>query len=235
MDQTRVRLILDYPFFGSQALMLRHAISGQIKSCRTDGRTLQWNPAFVDRLSPNEKLFLYLHEICHIILGHSVRRNNRRPKVWNFACDYAVNELLRNSVDLAMPQGVLLDDKYAGMGAEEIYRILDAELPEDLQQVVKAACEGMYNPVWTEYTTKHALSLKALVEEHGVAVKKFPDEVVDAMGVAAKEVIDDLLADEDELVVRIAESFVAYRDLVGGYKPYSDNGQMNARAKALGY
>ena len=110
-----------------------------------------------------------------------------------------------------------------------------AELPEDLQQVVKAACEGMYDPVWTEYTTKHALSLKALVEEHGVTVKKFPDEVVDAMGVAAKEVIDDLLADEDELVVRIAESFVAYRDLVGGYKPYSDNGQMNARAKALGY
>lgn len=110
-----------------------------------------------------------------------------------------------------------------------------AELPEDLQQVVKAACEGLYNPVWTEYLTKHAQSLKVLVEEHGVNVRKFPDEVVDAMGRAAKEVIDDLLADEDELVVRITESFVAYRDLVGGYKTYSDNGQMNARGKTLGY
>ena len=71
-------------------------------------------------------------------------------------------------------------------------------------------------------------------------IEKFVDgaavqQVGDKTFKIAKEVIDDLLADEDELVVRIAESFVAYRDLVGGYKPYSDNGQMNARAKALGY
>ncbi|MCF6233263.1 MAG: TRAP transporter substrate-binding protein [Rhodobacteraceae bacterium] len=110
-----------------------------------------------------------------------------------------------------------------------------ADLPDDLQQVVSLAAESLYIPVWTEYTTKHALSLKALVAEKGVQVKMFPEEVISAMGKAAGEVIDDLRQDDDELVRRITESFVAYRDSVGGYMTYADNGQMNARARIMGY
>jgi len=107
------------------------------------------------------------------------------------------------------------------------------DLPDDLKDAVARACESLYNPVWTEYTTKHAQSLKTLVDEHGVQVKEFPSEVIEAMGVAAAEVIDELRQDDDELVKRITESFVAYRDLVGGYMTYADNGQMNARARVL--
>ncbi|MFX0546585.1 TRAP transporter substrate-binding protein [Roseovarius sp. S1116L3] len=109
------------------------------------------------------------------------------------------------------------------------------ELPDDLKQAVGFACESLYNPVWTEYTTKHALSLKSLVDEQGVMVKMFPEDVLTAMGNAAKEVIDDLRQNDDELVKRITESFVSYRDSVGGYMTYADNGQMNARAGLFGY
>jgi|GEM_PF-1750176 len=55
------------------------------------------------------------------------------------------------------------------------------------------------------------------------------------MGDAAKEVMQEYLDDDDELVRRITESVIAYRDLVGGYKTYADNGQMNARAGVFGY
>ena len=108
-------------------------------------------------------------------------------------------------------------------------------LPDDLKETVRVACESLYNPVWTEYTTKHAASLKRLVEDEGVQVRRFPDSVIEAMGAAAKEVIAGLREDEDELVRRIAESFVAYRDSVGSYMRYADNGQMNARAMVMGY
>ncbi|MEQ8659014.1 MAG: TRAP transporter substrate-binding protein [Hyphomicrobiales bacterium] len=108
-------------------------------------------------------------------------------------------------------------------------------LPDDLKQAVSFACESLYNPVWTEYTTKHALSLKSLVEEHDVIVRMFPEDVIAAMGVAAGEVIDELRQDDDALVKEITESFVAYRDSVGGYMTYADNGQMNARAGIMGY
>jgi TRAP-type mannitol/chloroaromatic compound transport system substrate-binding protein len=110
-----------------------------------------------------------------------------------------------------------------------------AELPDDLKQVVSLACESLYNPVWTEYTTKHSLALKKLVADEGVQVKMFPEDVITAMGKAAAEVIDELRQDDDELVKRIAESFVAYRDSVGSYMVYADNGQMNARAAVMGY
>ena len=62
-----------------------------------------------------------------------------------------------------------------------------------------------------------------------------PESVVTAMGEAAAEVIDEFRQDDDELVRRITESFIAYRDLVGGYMSYADNGQMNARAAVMGY
>ncbi|MEM9430408.1 MAG: TRAP transporter substrate-binding protein [Pseudomonadota bacterium] len=108
-------------------------------------------------------------------------------------------------------------------------------LPDDLKSAVAIACESLYNPVWTEYTTKHAASLEKLVAEDGVQVRMFPEDVITAMGVAAGEVIDELRQDEDALVKTITESFLAYRDSVGGYMSYADNGQMNARAAVLGY
>ena len=110
-----------------------------------------------------------------------------------------------------------------------------ADLPDDLKQAVSVACESLYNPVWTEYTTKHAKALTQLVEKEGVQVRMLPDDVVAAMGAAAAEVMDELAQDEDELVRRITESFNTYRASVGSYMSYADNGQMNARAKILGY
>ncbi|MCB1832438.1 MAG: ABC transporter substrate-binding protein, partial [Geminicoccaceae bacterium] len=109
------------------------------------------------------------------------------------------------------------------------------DLPDDLRQAVAFACESLYNPVLTEYETRHAQALQQLVAEQGVQVRKLPDDVVKAMAVAADEVIGELREDSDPLVKKITESFIAYRDLVGGYMVYADNGQMNARAMVRGY
>lgn len=108
-------------------------------------------------------------------------------------------------------------------------------LPEDLQQVVEYACDSLYSTVWAEYATKHAKALKQMTEEHGVKVHKFSDDIIAAMGTAAQEVIDGLRTDGDALTQKITESFIAHRDLVGGYMTYADNGQMNARAAVMDY
>jgi len=108
-------------------------------------------------------------------------------------------------------------------------------LPDDLKLVVKTACSSLYNDVWTEYETKHARALEKLVADEGVMVRELPESIVSEMGKAADTVIGKLREDDDELVARIAESFVAYRDSIGRYMTYADNGQMNARAKVLGY
>ena len=110
-----------------------------------------------------------------------------------------------------------------------------ADLPDDLKAVVKFACDSLYNEVWTEYETKHAMALKQLVAEQEVQVRMLPDDVIEAMGKAAAEVIGELRESDDALTRKTAEGFVAYRDLIGGYMTYADNGQMNARAKVLGF
>ena len=116
--------------------------------------------------------------------------------------------------------------------AEECAVNLEAydALPDDLKQAVAFACESLYNPVWTEYSTKHAQALEQLVANEGVMVRKLPDDVLVAMGDAAGEVVAELREDGDELVRRIVESFLAYRASIARYMVYADNGQMNARA-----
>ncbi len=108
-------------------------------------------------------------------------------------------------------------------------------LPDDLKLAVETACKSLYNDVLTEYMTKHAQSLEQLVAEHGVTVRQLPEEVMIAMGNAAGEVMAELAEDEDELVRRIVESFLAYRASIAAYMVYADNGQMNARALPYTY
>jgi TRAP-type mannitol/chloroaromatic compound transport system substrate-binding protein len=103
-------------------------------------------------------------------------------------------------------------------------------LDDELKLAVELACESLYNPVWTEYTTKHAEALRQLVANEGVQVRKLPDEVVLAMGEAAGEVMAELREDSDELVRRIVESFLAYRNSMNDYMVYADGGHLNARA-----
>lgn len=108
-------------------------------------------------------------------------------------------------------------------------------LPDDLKQAVRFACDSLYNEVWTDYATNHAKALTQLVSEHGVQVKKLPDEVVIAMGNAAGEVMAELRASDDALTKKTVESFLAYRESIAAYMVYADNGQMNARAMDYKY
>lgn len=109
------------------------------------------------------------------------------------------------------------------------------DLPDDLKAVVQVAASSLYNDVWTEYSTKHALALERLVAEEGVQVRRLPEDIVTAMGAAADAVMAELREDGDELVRRIVESFLAYRDSVGRYMVYADSGHMNARTLVRGY
>lgn len=108
-------------------------------------------------------------------------------------------------------------------------------LPKDLQEIVKVACESLYNETWTEYTTNNAKALEALVSKHGVTLRKLPDSVIDAMGKATKEVIGEMRDGDDALTKKVVESYSAYHNLVGKYRTYTNAEVLDARAKVYGY
>ena len=130
IQKARTALVLDHPFFGSLLFRLKGRESRSIRTMATDGVSLYWNPEFVETLNAATLAGTLAHEVMHPALHHHLRRSGRNPKRWNIACDYAINPLLVDA-GLSLPEGILLDNRYRGMSAEQIYNLLETESKSD--------------------------------------------------------------------------------------------------------
>jgi predicted metal-dependent peptidase len=126
IQKARTSLILDHPFFGSLLSRLKGRECRSIQTMATDGVSLFYNPDFVETLNAATLAGTLAHEVMHPALHHHVRRSGRDPKRWNEACDFAINPLLVDA-GLSLPEGVLIDDRFRGMSAEQIYNTLESE------------------------------------------------------------------------------------------------------------
>ncbi|MGA2653943.1 MAG: VWA-like domain-containing protein [Terracidiphilus sp.] len=126
IQKARTSLILDHPFFGSLLFRLKGRECRSIQTMATDGVSLFYNPDFVETLNAATLAGTLAHEVMHPALHHHVRRSGRDPKRWNIACDFAINPLLVDA-GLSLPDGVLIDNRFRGMSAEQIYNLLESE------------------------------------------------------------------------------------------------------------
>jgi predicted metal-dependent peptidase len=92
----------------------------------TDGKSLFYNPAFVDELPPDQLVGVLAHEVMHPALQHHTRRGNRDRERWNEAADYAINPLVLNA-GMALPKDALSDSRFHNLSAEQIYNRLTEE------------------------------------------------------------------------------------------------------------
>lgn len=137
----RIGLLLKAPFFGNIATRLE-LINGEdwCPTAATDGRRFYYNPKFTMSLPLKQCEFLVGHEVLHAVYNHSARRGDRDPKIWNFACDFAVNQDLidQRIGDKITVVKILQNDKYKGKSAEEIYDDLVQNATKmDLEQYAK--------------------------------------------------------------------------------------------------
>jgi predicted metal-dependent peptidase len=100
----------------------------------TDGQNIFYNSGFVDSISEKELQGVLVHEACHVIWEHPLRKGHRHHVIWNYATDYAIN-LYLSDLGYKLPEGGLLDYKYRDMTAEKIYQIL-VDDEESLQEAV---------------------------------------------------------------------------------------------------
>lgn len=120
IQAARTALVLDQPFFGLLALRLKIEEDPTCKTAWVDGRTLGYNPKFIEPLTHDETLGLIAHEVMHCAAGHPWRRSGRDPEQWNDACDYAINSVLV-SARFSLPAGGLIDPQFNGQSAEWIF------------------------------------------------------------------------------------------------------------------
>ncbi|ADE13554.1 conserved hypothetical protein [Nitrosococcus halophilus Nc 4] len=125
LSAARTRLVVERPFLGALILHLplQEASPEWCGSTATDARAIYYNPAYVEWLSFEQLQFILAHEALHCALCHFARRGRRNLGRWNAACDYAVNQLLIRE-GLQPPPGVLLNQDYRGLSAEEIYPLI---------------------------------------------------------------------------------------------------------------
>lgn len=113
-------MLLEQPFFGSLCMRLTLVPDRKCQTVWTDGDVFAYNPNFVEVL-PHEKLMgVVAHTVMHPACQHHKRRGDRDPKLWNVACDYAINWILIEA-GLSLPDSFLDSYEYRGKSADEIY------------------------------------------------------------------------------------------------------------------
>jgi len=136
----RVGLLLRHPFFGNLATRLQIKEAEEwCNTAATDGRAIYFNRKFFEPLSIKQIEFVIAHEILHNVFDHMSRREGRNPAIFNIAADYCVNgQIVRDKIGDHTIEGIKIfhDQKYYGMGAEEVYdRIFDEMDEEQLNQL----------------------------------------------------------------------------------------------------
>ena len=125
MSAARTRLILDKPFLGALTLRLP-LLEAEQDWCPTtwsNGKSLYFNPAYIDALDVAQTQFALSREAMHCALLHFYRRANRNKKLWQAACDFAVNPILLADGLKPTPDTVTFAE-FDGLTAEEIYPLL---------------------------------------------------------------------------------------------------------------
>lgn len=83
-------------------------------------------------------------------------------------------------------------------------------LPTDLKAIVEHAMKSAYQDMLSEFTTKNNSALMQLVNEHGVKLKRFSDDVLKKMGQLSQEVVAEVAA-KDPMSAKVYKSFNDFR------------------------
>lgn len=160
--QARVSLLIKQPFFGNLATRLKLINADEwLPTAATDGRNFYYNTKFVNAISVGETMFLFGHEVLHVVYDHMGRFEGRDKRLANIAADYCVNgDLIRNNIGTTITTvDIIHDRKYYDWSFEEVYddlyenaekidiqdlldKVLDDHLEDDDEKDGKGQGEG---------------------------------------------------------------------------------------------
>ena len=102
-------------------------------------------------------------------------------------------------------------------------------LDPDLQAVVHAANTAVNQMVLSEFVARNNDSLNSLVTQHNVELRKFPDEILTALGKLSGEVMNDL-ASADPTSREVMDSILRFRKQAAEWAEISEQTYLAARS-----
>lgn len=110
-----------------------------------------------------------------------------------------------------------------------INRKLYETLPDDLQAILHTACQADYNEMLAEFTARNNHALQVLINKYKVQLRKFPDHVLKALGIASLDVVASIASD-DTASMKVYTSFQKFRGQSIDWARIGEEGFSLARA-----
>ncbi|TDO06035.1 MULTISPECIES: TRAP transporter substrate-binding protein [Halomonas] len=103
-------------------------------------------------------------------------------------------------------------------------------LPDDLKAVVSEAAMASNLAMISEFALRNAEALETLVNEHGVELRRFPDDVLKALYVSSQQVLERQVA-ADEISRRVYDSYTAFQRKVQRFTEVGEFAYLKTREK----
>jgi TRAP-type mannitol/chloroaromatic compound transport system substrate-binding protein len=103
-------------------------------------------------------------------------------------------------------------------------------LPKHLQVIIETATKAVNQDTLDEYLARNNQALTELVEVHGVELRKLPDDVIEEFRAISNEILSDL-AEEDEVIAKVYDSYIEFKNNVTEYHKISEDSFIEARNK----
>ena len=103
-------------------------------------------------------------------------------------------------------------------------------LPKHLQVIIETATKAINQDTLDEYLARNNQALTELVEVHGVELRKLPDDVIEEFRAISNEILSDL-AEEDEVIGQVYDSYIEFKNNVTEYHKISEDSFIEARNK----
>ena len=126
-----------YCLYSGIFLLGESTVVDDVPTACTDGLNVRYGRKFVGKLTDAQLRGLILHETMHKAFRHlTVWKNlyKQDARMANMACDYVINLMITDSDpqgrDVTLPEGGCLDEKYRGMDAQQVFKLLQKEQKE---------------------------------------------------------------------------------------------------------
>lgn len=116
-----IKLLIKFPAFGQVIQNVTILESKLVPTAATQGTMILYNKDFMEKLTIDEQVFIFAHEIMHICANHITRSEGKNKKVWNIATDAVINSWLKYHCNLSMPEGGVDMKDAIDASADEIY------------------------------------------------------------------------------------------------------------------
>lgn len=151
VQKSHVALMNDpkYCLYSGIFMLGKTEVDDDLPTACTDGRNTYYGRKFVDSLKDSDLKGLILHENLHKAFRHTTvwkHLYKQNAQLANMACDYVINLMIHDSdphgASVTLPEGGCLDEKYRGMDAGAVFRLLKQEAEQQGQSNGKGDGSG---------------------------------------------------------------------------------------------